>query len=93
MWQNSNCDKLKDFKYDKTQTQIVTKLKTKIVSKNSNSDETQIVIKFKNSNCDETQKLNWWRNSKTEIVTELQHSNFYKTQTVTTQVVTKLKLW
>ena len=60
----------------------MTKLKNSNCVKNSNFDETKIVIKFKNSNSDKTQ---------TQMVIKLKNSNCDKTQTlIVTEIVTKL---
>ena len=66
---NSICDKtklvtkLENFRYNKNfKTQTVTKLENSNSIKNSNCDETQIVISFKNSTGD---------NSKTKMLIKL----------------------
>ena len=50
VWQNPRIQ----IKYKNLKTQIVTKLQNSNGVKNSNFDETQIVMKFKNWNIDET---------------------------------------
>ena len=86
--------KKKKSNYEKTQTQIVTKVKnwicdiTKIERKikNSNCDQTKssTIIKIK-KNCDKTQILKFWQNL-SQISTKLNTSNWDQSQ-----IVTKLK--
>ena len=60
---NSNCEQTQ-------KTQIVTNLKT------------QIVTKLKNSNYDKTEKLKFWQNWKPQTGTKPQKINCDKTQTL-----------
>ena len=86
-----------------SKTQILMKVKTKIVMKkklilwwNSKiklwlNSKTQIVNTLKSSNRDKTQKLKWLQNSKMQIGTKLKKLKLG--QDSKTQIVTQLKLW